>query len=287
MVAGGIGRLPATTGAWLGRRLGDLAWVLLAGRRRLALDNLRRAFPDLDETARRRLGRRALQHLGLMTVELCAALCRPLERTLASIRVEGLDYLRAAMTGHGRALVLTAHQGNWELLTVAHRLTGYPLTVVVRPLDSPWLNAVADRLRRRAGVELVDKRNALRAVGEALARGRMVGILLDQNAARREGVFVPFLGRPASTSRSLAVLARRTRTPIVPLFIRREAPGRHCVRIRPALETPRTGDRERDVVELTASCTRVIEDEIRHAPEQWLWVHDRWRTRPPGEEDPA
>jgi KDO2-lipid IV(A) lauroyltransferase len=187
------------------------------------------------------------------------------------------------MDRHGRALVLTAHVGNWELLALAHRLTGYPLTVVVRPLDSPAVEALADRLRRRAGVELIAKRGALRPVLDALGRGRLVAILLDQNATRREGVFVPFFGRPANTSKSLALLAVRTRTPVVPVFVRRERPGRHRVVVHPALEPPATKDARRGIVEFTARCTRVIEAEVRRHPEQWLWIHDRWRTRPLGD----
>jgi KDO2-lipid IV(A) lauroyltransferase len=257
--------------------------VALGRRRRLALDNLGRALPGLDARARARLARRASQHLGMTLFELARVLAHPLEATLACIRMEGLEHLRAAMTAHGRALLLTAHLGNWELLSAAHHLTGYPLSVVVRPLDAPWLDALAERLRRHAGVELIDKRGALRPVLEALRRGRMIGILMDQNASRREGVFVDFFGRPASTSRSIALLAVRTRTPIVPVFARRDPGGRHTVVIHPALAAPAANDAEAAVVELTARCTTAIERAIREAPEQWLWSHDRWRTRPPGE----
>ncbi len=267
---------------WLGRRLGDLAFLLLARRRRTALANLALAFPDLDAAARRGVCRRSFQHLGVMGFELCATLAHPIERTLARIRFDGLEHLRAAMAAHGRALVLTAHLGNWELLTVAHRLTGFRLAIVVRPLDSPWLNALAERLRRKSGVELIDKRGALRPVLRALRGGRLVAILLDQNAARRESVFVPFFGRPASTSKSLALLARRTGAPVVPIFIRREAAGWHRVTVLPPLRASIDGA-DATLAELTARCTAAIETAIRGAPEQWLWVHDRWRTRP-GEE---
>lgn len=225
--------------------------------------------------------RRSFQHLGATLVELCATLARPLENTLSTITLEGLEHLRRAMEAHGRALVLTAHLGNWELLAAAHRLTGYPLAIVVRPLDSPWLDALADRLRRKAGVELIAKRGALRPVLKALADGRMVGILLDQNASRREGVFVPCFGCPASTSKSLALLAVRTGAPVVPIFIRRDG-RRHRVTIHPPLPAPAANDTEQAVVELTARCTETIEAAVREAPEQWLWIHNRWRTRPPG-----
>ena len=257
--------------------------MALRRRRRLALDNLARAYPALPPHERARLARRASQHLGMTLVELARLLARPLDATLERIRLEGVEHLRAAMAEHGRALLLTAHLGNWELLAAAHRLTGFPLSVVVRPLDTPWLDTLAERLRRSTGVELIAKRGALRPVLEALRRGRMIGILMDQNAARRESVFVDFFGRPASTSRSIALLALRTRTPVIPVFTRRDPDGCHTVFVHPPLPEPAANGSEAAVVELTARCTLAIERAIREAPEQWLWSHDRWRTRPPGE----
>ena len=274
--------MPVRASAWLGRRLGDAGWALLPRRRRLALANLQQAFPDLGIAARRRIARRSFQHLGTVFTEGCFVLRRPLAQVTAQITLEGEEHVRAVIERHGRALVLTAHLGNWELLTLAPALTGYPLTVVARPLDSPALGVWADRLRRTAGVEVVDKRDALRPVLEALRRGRLVGVLLDQNASRREGVFVPFFGRLASTSRAVAVLALRTRTPVVPAFTRRLAPGRHRIAIQPALALPDASDAAAVEV-VTARCTQAIEAAVRETPEQWLWAHDRWRTRPQGE----
>lgn len=216
-------------------------------------------------------------------MELSVYLVRPLEDTIARLRIEGLEHVRSAMQRHGRVLLLTAHLGNWELLPAACHLTGFQLSVVLRPLDAPWLDRLARRLREKSGVELIDKRAALRPVMRALAGGRMVGILLDQNAARREGVFVPFFGHAASTSRSLAVLALRTGTPIVPAFIRREDGGIHRVVAGPALPLPASANPAAAIQSLTARCTEVIEAAIRESPDQWLWMHDRWRTRPPGD----
>jgi KDO2-lipid IV(A) lauroyltransferase len=277
------GRLPLPVGLWLGRRFGDAAYLAIRRRRQLALENLARAYPALPLRARTRLARHASQHLGMTLIELARVLTHPVDDTLQRIRLQGVEHLAVAMGTHGRALLLTAHLGNWELLAAAHRLTGFPLSIVVRPLDAPWLDALADRLRRSTGVELIDKRGALRPVLDALRRGRMIGILMDQNAARREGVFVDFFGRPASTSRSIALLALRTRTPVVPVFARRDADGRHTVVIHPAVPQPASNGAEAAVVELTARCTAAIERAIREVPEQWLWSHDRWRTRPPGE----
>jgi KDO2-lipid IV(A) lauroyltransferase len=254
--------------------------MALPARRRRALANLARAFPELSEGERLRLCRRFYHHLGQTAMELCALLARPLERTLSTITLDGREHLERAMATAGRALLLTAHVGNWELLAAAHRLTGFRLAVVVRPLDSRLLEALARLWREKAGVELIAKRGASGSVRAALRHGSTVGVLLDQNASRREAVFVPFFGVPASTSRGLAVLAIRTGTPIVPVFIRREGWGRHRACIYPPLTGARSDQTAQAVVELTEQCTQAIEVAIRAAPEQWFWLHDRWRTRP-------
>ena len=274
-------RLPAPVALAVGRRLGDLTALALPRRRRVALANVAQAFPELSVTERRRVARRGWQHLGMTVIELARLLGRPLQATLGEMTLDGLEHLQIAMAEHRGALMLSAHLGNWEYLSAAAHLTGYPLSIVVRPLDSPALDAVAARMRLKTGVELIDKRGALRPVLEALRRRRMVGVLLDQNAARRESVFVPFFGHVASTSRSLALLSIRTGAPIVPIFTAREAPGRHRVVIEPPLPRPTVNDPEQAIVEMTARCNQIIEAAIRKTPEQWLWAHDRWRTRPP------
>ena len=278
------GRLPPPVARAIGRRLGDLIWVAVPSRRVVALANVAQAFPGMSESERRRLAYRSFQHLGMVAVEVCRAVREPVSSRLADVHFDGLAYVEHVMATHGRALVVTAHLGNWELLTVlGHRLSGVPMSIVVRPLDTSALNGVVGRLRAMAGATIIDKREAVRPILRALRRGGLVAILLDQNASRREGVFVPFFGRLASTSRSAATLAVRTGTPILPLFIRREPDGRHRVTIEPAITPPAGAASEEGIVELTRRCTCVIEDAIRHAPEQWLWMHARWRTRPPEE----
>ena len=271
--------MPLPVAAWVARRLGDLAYVVLGRRRRTALQNLLQAFPDLPPAKRRSLARASFQHIGLVVLESLVSVRRPVAEIADGITVEGLSHLRETMDRYGRALLLTGHLGNWELLTLAPALVGYPLTVVARTLDWGTLNRWADGLRRKVGVDVVDKRDAVRPVLAALRSGRMVGILLDQNASRREGVFVPFFGRLASTSRAMALLALRTGTPIVPAFTSRVSPGRHVIEIHPAVPQPATAD-EAAIRELTGRCTAVIEQAVRATPEQWLWMHDRWRTRP-------
>ena len=269
---------------WLGRRLGDIAWIALPRRRGLAITNVAVAFPALEPTGRRRLARRSFQELGVTALEVCALLRSP-DRALRGIAIDGRDHLARVLASHGRALILTAHLGNWELLSLAQQLVGHPVAIVVRPLDAGRLNDVIERFRAAAGVEIIAKRHAARPVLDALRRGHLVAILLDQNASRRESVFVPFFGRPASTSRSIATLAVRTDTPILPVFIVREAPGRHRVTIHEPLVASVGSSRDETIRELTARCTEAIEAAIQRAPEQWLWFHDRWRTRPPEERE--
>jgi KDO2-lipid IV(A) lauroyltransferase len=248
----------------------------------VARQNLTLAF-GRERTAEEltRLCHRSFQHLGMMLVEACAFLFAPPAVLLSRVKVEGMELLKYALAQRRGALLLTAHFGNWELLAASHVLTGLPLSVVVRPLDHPVLDRVASRLRARSRAELIDKRRALSGVLSALRRQRMVGVLLDQNTSRREGVFVQFFGVPASTSKGLALLALKTGAPVVPVFIHREPDGRHRVIVDPAVPLSPTGNRERDVVEATAAFTRIIEAKVRQWPEQWFWVHRRWKTRPP------
>jgi len=270
--------LPPAMGLAVGRRLGDLLWWLLPGRRRRALDNIRLSLGrDMAPREIERLGRRSFQHLGMNLIEACRYFLRPTDVMISQVHIEGVEHLRSAAARGRGVLVLTAHYGNWELLAAAHGLSGLPLSIVIRPLDHPVLDELAARFRRRSGAELIVKRQAVREVLQALRRGRMVGVLLDQNATRAEGVFVPFFGVAASTSKGLAVLALRTDAPVVPVFLRRTADGRHCMDVSPPLMPPSDGD----VLAYTATFNRVIEGAIRRAPEQWLWMHARWRTRPP------
>lgn len=274
--------LPARIGLWLGRRIGDLAWVLLRRRRAVVVENLARAFGgQRASSALTRVGRASFEHLGMNLVEACVFFFRSPSVLLSRVEMRGVSHLDAAAARGRGVLLLTAHYGNWELLAASHALTRFALSVVVRPLDHPLLDRVVERFRERSGVELITRRRGLREIIDALRRGRMVGILLDQNASRGTGVFAPFFGVPAATSKSLAVISLRTGAPVIPVFIRRQPDGRHHVEIEPALPAPADGD----VVSYTASFNRAIETAIRRAPDQWFWLHRRWKRRP--EEGPA
>jgi KDO2-lipid IV(A) lauroyltransferase len=272
-----LAHAPRAVGLWVGRRLGDVAWIALRERRRVTRENLARAFGrERSGADLRSLARRSFQHLGMNVVEACVLLFRPRSVMLSRIEVHGREHLVDAMRRGKGILILGAHLGNWELLAPSHTLTGFPAAIVVRPLDHAILDRLVAWYRRRDGVELIPKRRAVRGILEALGRGHMVGILLDQNASRAEGVFAPFFGVPASTSKGLAVIALRTGAPVVPAFCRRLPGGRHRIDFEAEL---RPGP-DRDVTRYTTIFNGWIEAAIRRAPEQWFWMHKRWRTRP-------
>lgn len=182
------------------------------------------------------------------------------------------------------AIILTGHVGNFELLAYAHGLLGAPVTLVHRPIRNALIDDFVVRLRERAGTRSIGKHSAAKAALRALARREILAIPADQNQSRRSGVFVSFFGLSASTTAGPARLAMMTGAPILPVFLLREGETEiHRLEIQPPVDLVQSGDRDADVVANTQRCTSVIEDIVRRHPEQWIWFHKRWRTRPLGE----
>jgi KDO2-lipid IV(A) lauroyltransferase len=278
---------------WLPRRVAralgaGLAWVLYQVQRHwraIGDFNLRLAFPETTLAERERILRAAFRQWGWLAAEF-ARFPGHTARTIEEVIVyDGFEnYAAAAARGKG-VLYLTAHFSAWELSSFAHSLHGHPLSYVNRPLDNARVDALVNRYRCLGGNRAIDRRSAARAILETLRAGGAVGILMDQNVLTSDPhVFAPFFGVPASTTTGLARFALRTGAAVVPvLVIWDEALGKYRLRFDPALELVQTGDDERDVAENTALFNRVLEDYIRRYPEQWLWIHRRWATRPPGE----
>lgn len=277
--------LPRSLARVLGAGVARLAAALNPQWRRVGLRNLSLAFPERTEMERERLLASAFRHWGWLLAEF-ARFPRHDARSIEQVIVyDGLEnYLEAAARGRG-IIYLTAHVGAWELSSFAHSLHGYPLAYVNRPLDNPLVDRLVNRYRCLAGNRAIDRRNAARAILAELKQGHAVGILSDQNVLEGDGnVFVDFFGVPASTTAGPARLALRTGAAVVPVFVLWDEKRRkYRLRFDPALELIRTGDDERDVRENTARFQRVIESVIRRFPDQWLWIHRRWSTRPPSQ----
>lgn len=289
-LAGALSRLPRERGLALARGLGRW-WTRLRGPRTGdARRNLRIAFPEWGEAERQRLLERTLANLGAGLIEF-ATMSRLEAGVLRGLAdVEGLEHLEGARRTSpcGGVVVLTAHYGAWELLVSIMATYGLPIAVVHRARDNPLFDRVIGLWRESSGVELLARGSAARAGLRALREGRILAMTLDQNCSRGEGVFVPFLGRLACTRDGPARIAMHTGAPVVPIFIERiGASGRHRVRIEPPLALAPAGeDREAAVAENVGRMAAAVERAIRRAPEQWVWIHRRWRTQPRGEPRP-
>jgi KDO2-lipid IV(A) lauroyltransferase len=254
-----------------------------------ALVNLRIAFPEWSEARRREIMERSFANLGRGVAELAFLERLTPENVGDIVSVEGMEHFhaaRAAAPGVG-VIALTAHFGNFELLAVAMALRGFPITIVYRE-RGPDIEATLRSWRELHGTTTIPRGSAARGVLRALRERRVVAMTLDQDTPRREGVFVPFFSRLACTRDAPARIAMRTGAPVLPVFVfRRGESHRHHMRCLPALTLePAGSDAEGAVRENVRRMTRVIEDAIREAPDQWAWTHRRWRTQPPGEPRP-
>lgn len=257
----------------------------------LAANALDLAVPRL-----RRVALRNLELAGFANpAEIAGGVFRSLGRVIASvarfpklnpanigevIRYEGLENYTAAKARGRGVLIPTAHLGNWELSAFAHAYMTEPMHIVVRPFDNPRLDAWVEKRRGLSGNRIIHKKEAARAILKALHAGGAVGILIDQNVVPAEGVFVDFFGRKACTGTAFVKFAHRTGAPVIPGFaLWEERESRYVLRFYPEIEM--TGD----VPEDTQRVHSFLESVIRQYPDQWLWVHRRWKTRPPGEAD--
>ena len=252
--------------------------------RRVGLRNLQIAFPDKSDKERRRILRGVFTSLGRHLAEFCR-FPRYDRNNIGQVAVyEGFENFDAAQRRGKGVLFLTAHLGAWELGSFAHSVCGHPLRVVVRALDNPYLDRLVTRYRTLHGNTTFEKQDFARGLLAAMKAGETVGLLMDQNITPPQGVFVDFFGRPACTASGLARVALRTDAAVVPAFTIWDAVLRkYRVRFDPPLNLSRTGNDEDDVVSNTAAFTRIIEDYVRRYPDQWLWVHRRWKTRPEGQ----
>jgi Kdo2-lipid IVA lauroyltransferase/acyltransferase len=279
-----LGLLPRPAARFVGATFATAAYAVRTPLHRSAMFNLRLAFPDWTDEQRKRAIRGMIRQIGWMAGEFSQFPKYTRERIERIVAVDGFENFDAARRRGKGVLFLTGHMSAWELAPFAQALYGYPLHFLVRPIANRRVDALINAYRCRAGNRPIDKNRSARAILNVLGEGGTVGVLADHNTDIEESVFVDFFGVSASTTSGLARIALRTDAAVVPGFLSWDAARRkYRLRFEPAVELTRTADEESDVVENTARFTRVVEDFVRAHPDQWLWVHRRWKTRPPGE----
>lgn len=279
-----FGLLPRPLSRALAIFLSQIVYLLHVRLRHVGMRNLAMAFPEKSEKERARILRGEFKSLGRELAELCQFPRYRLENVEQVVVYDGLENYERAYARNKGVLFLTAHFGGWELSAFVHSLHGHRMHVVMRPMDNPYLDRLLQSYRTMHGNKTVNKDDFARGLLAAMKAGEVVGILMDTNMTPPQGIFVNFFGIPACTASGIARIALRTDAAVVPSFtIWDESLGKYRLRFDPALELIRTGDQEADIVANTQLFTTVIEDYVRKYPEQWLWVHRRWKTRPEGE----
>jgi Kdo2-lipid IVA lauroyltransferase/acyltransferase len=280
----GMGLLPRPVARVVGVALVRIAYLFRPSLRRAADVNLRLAFPDWTEEQRRSTIRKMLRNIGWMAGEFSQFPKLTKTNIERVIVLDGHEnYLEALKRGKG-VLILTGHLGAWELSSFAHAVFGYSCHFLARPIQNRRVDALVNHYRRLSGCRVIDKNDSARAMLRILRDGGAIGVLSDQNTSLEEGVFVPFFGFLASSTAGLARIALRTNAAVVPGYaFWDEAAQRYRLRFEPAVEMVRTGDETADVRANTAQFMKVIENFVREHPDQWIWIHKRWKTRPPGE----
>lgn len=287
-VFGFLSFLPRRIAVKSGILLARIAYPFLGRWRRVGRRNLELAFPEKTEAEREKILKGSVENLGRILGEM-SRFPQTTPETLAQIidfRFDPADraiYEKAKAEGRG-AIIISPHLGNWEMTVFAYSALESPINYLARPLDNPLIEDFTVRLRTRFGNRPINKTNSVSTAIDILRQGKILGILADVNTHQKEGVFVPFFGIPACTSSGVAMLAMRTDAIIVPICgVWDEKNGRYKVIHGSIIEPARTGDRQQDVIKTTALFTAAVEDFIRRYPDQWLWIHKRWKTRPAGE----
>jgi KDO2-lipid IV(A) lauroyltransferase len=275
----GFGAIPGTWRKAFFTGCFALFYYLSPRRRLLALHNLRRAFPEKSETEILRIAKGVYRNMGIVAAE-CFDIPRLTKENIGKrVEAEGLEHCTKALEKGRGVLFFGAHFGNWELEAVAVSLFIKPLVVIYRRLDNPVLDALVRRFRSATGNTPLLKEHAMRAMLRTLKRNDMLGILIDQNVDYYEGVFIDFFGRPACTTDGLALLALHTGAPVLPGYIVRLPDGRYRFVVGPEVEVVDTGHWEEDIRVNTQRFMKIIEETVRKYPDQWLWVHQRWKTQ--------
>lgn len=247
--------------------------------RLITVHNLMRSFPEKAEGEILTIAKKSYVSFALIVAEFCDILYLNKDNLSRWITIRGLENYTEACRQNRGILLFSAHFGNWEIGNAALAITTNPFIFVYRILDSSFLEGLITYVRSSYGNISLDKENAMRPLIRALKKGKTVNILIDQNVAVYDGVFIDFFGRPACTTSGLALLAQHTQAPVLPVFTTRQPDGKYVMDIGPEVAIVRTDNRAADVLVNTQNFNRIIEDHIRQYPEQWFWMHQKWKTK--------
>jgi KDO2-lipid IV(A) lauroyltransferase len=279
-----LGALPRPIARAKASAIAHMLYALAPKLRKTAEFNLRLAFPEWDDARRRDVLRKMVRNLGWMAAEFARLPKYTKENIEQFVILDGHENFLAGKERGNGVLYLTGHIGAWELSSFAHALYGFPLHYMARPIDNPRIDALVNRYRCLSGNRPIFKNESARAMLKILREQGTVGILADQNTMPQEGVFVDFFGAQACASAGIARVALHTDAAVVPGYAYWDAAIRkYRLRFEPPVELARTGDADRDVAVNTQRFAKVLEEIIRRHPEQWVWVHARWKNRPAGE----
>jgi len=274
-----MARIPLSAALAVGSALGWFYGSVIRYHRRDALDALRRSYPEKGEHEIRSITDRMYRNFGMNVAEILRLAGGAFDETNKRVAITGAEIVDQARQRGKGVLILTAHFGNWDLLGMFTITRNYPLTIISKDLKNKAINEMWMVMRERFGVSIIPAHNSARASLRVLRRNELLGFILDQNRPRDAGIFVDFFGRLACTSPGLAILSAQAQAPVVPVFIHRTPEGDHALQVLPAIDPP--PDREAETIrKATQEYTKIIEDQVRQHPEQWIWLHRRWKTRP-------
>jgi KDO2-lipid IV(A) lauroyltransferase len=283
-VAGTLGRMPRGPARAAANGLAAVVYACLGRLRRVGVRNLELALPGLGASERARILKGVYRYLSWQLVEFCRMSRYTPENTCGWLRTEGLEHYIAAKARGKGVLIVTGHLGAWELSSFYHSLMGYPMGMVIRRLDNRRLDEYVNAIRCLHGNRVLHKDDFARGLLTAMREGETVGILMDTNMRPPQGVFVEFFGHAACTASGLARVALKTGAAVLPGFMLWEpAEQKYVLHFGPELKFAETGDAEADALAATELCAAVTESWIRRYPDQWLWIHRRWKTRQEGE----
>ncbi|MDP8262301.1 MAG: lysophospholipid acyltransferase family protein [Candidatus Ancaeobacter aquaticus] len=270
--------------------LGDLAYSIDSHHRNVALTNIGIAFPGMEVKKAHEIAKNSFRNMFRTGIEVMYAPKIISSENIANImRLEGEKNILDGAKKKKGVLCIAAHFGVWEFLFYGNYLLPQPfvpLNAIIRPSDNPYIDKFINHARELLGTVMVPKKQSIKPIIKALQRNESIGILIDQNVCREEGVFVDFFGKKAATTFGATLLALRTDAPIVPVFVYTDRKtNTHVIKFLPEIPLTRTGNSTEDIRINTQKFTACVEDIIRKNPEQWLWVHKRWKTRPIGEEE--